>query len=58
MPISPNESSKPYYGPKIQAEIKDNELWWKIRKAAKTDPTLQRILDQAKVIYHLRNKNA
>jgi hypothetical protein len=33
--------------------IRENELWYKIRKAAETNPTLQKELDRVKVLYYL-----
>lgn len=38
----------------FDAEIrKENELWMEIRKAAKTNKSLQRALDRAKILYRL-----
>lgn len=31
----------------------EKELWLNIREAAKTDPTLQRALEQCKILYYL-----
>jgi len=35
----------------------NDELWRKIRRAAKTNPSLQEALDQVKVIYELSKSN-
>ena len=37
----------------IQEQLKEDQLWGQIRRAAKTNPTLQDVLEQAKVIYQL-----
>lgn len=37
-------------------ELKSNQLWYDIRQAAKTNPTLQKALDECIVIYHLSKK--
>jgi len=37
----------------IRRELQDNQLWHDIRKAAETNPTLQRALDEAIMIYNL-----
>ena len=37
----------------IMQEIGDSKLWGDIRRAAQTNPTLQRALDEAVMIYNL-----
>jgi len=37
----------------IHAQLKEDQLWGQIRRAAKTNPALQDVLEQAKVIYQL-----
>lgn len=37
----------------LHAQIKEDQLWGNIRRAAKTNPTLQRALDEAILIYNL-----
>jgi hypothetical protein len=37
----------------LRNQIRDNQLWHEIRRAAETNPSLQRSLDQCIVIYRL-----
>jgi hypothetical protein len=37
----------------LHAQIKEDQLWGNIRRAAKTNPTLQRALEEAVLIYNL-----
>jgi hypothetical protein len=37
----------------LHAQIKEDQLWGNIRRAAKTNPTLQRALDEAIMLYNL-----
>jgi hypothetical protein len=37
--------------------ILENQLWYDIRQAAKTNPALQTALDHAKILYHLSKKD-
>jgi len=37
----------------LHAQIKEDQLWGQIRRAAKTNPTLQRALEEAILIYNL-----
>jgi hypothetical protein len=37
----------------LHEQIKENQLWGQIRRAAKTNPTLQRALEEAVLIYTL-----
>lgn len=37
----------------LHEKIKEDQLWGNIRRAAKTNPTLQRALDEAILIYTL-----
>ena len=38
-------------------EIRENQLWGDIHRAALTNPTLQEALDRVKVIYYLSKEN-
>ena len=37
----------------LMDQLKEDKLWGEIRRAAKTNPTLQRALDEAVMIYNL-----
>jgi len=37
----------------LQEQLKEDQLWGQIRRAAKTNPALQDALEQVKVIYQL-----
>jgi hypothetical protein len=37
----------------LMEQLKEDKLWGEIRRAAKTNPTLRRILDEAIMIYNL-----
>jgi hypothetical protein len=37
----------------LHEQIKEDQLWGQIRRAAKSNPTLQRALDEAILIYQL-----
>lgn len=37
----------------LHAQLMEDKLWGNIRRAAKTNPTLQRALDEAVMIYNL-----
>ena len=37
----------------LHEQIKEDQLWGQIRRAAKTNPTLQRALDEAIMLYNL-----
>lgn len=39
------------------AKMREDKLWGAIRRAAKTNPTLQDALDRAIIIYELSKKN-
>jgi hypothetical protein len=46
-------------GRPLYLHIREDQLWGKIRRAARTNPALQQALEQCIVIYHLsKNKNA
>jgi hypothetical protein len=45
-------------GRPLHDHIMDDKLWGEIRRAAKTNTTLQEALDRAKIIYHLSNESA
>jgi hypothetical protein len=38
-------------------QLKDQQLWGEIRRAAKTNPLLQDALDRAKIIYELSKED-
>lgn len=38
-------------------DLKENQLWHEIRMAAKTDETLQKALEQVKILYYIKNDN-
>ena len=37
----------------IKSQVQEDQLWQEIRLAAKTNASLNAILDQAKIVYHL-----
>ena len=37
--------------------IKENQLWWEIREAARTNPVLQEAVDRVKILYELSKNN-
>lgn len=39
----------------MREELQENELWRKIRAAAKTNRALNKALEDAKILYHLTN---
>ena len=41
----------------LHEEIKENQLWGNIHRAAKTNPALQEALDRVKVTYYLSKEN-
>ena len=40
----------------IRTQLMEDKLWGNIRRAAKTNPGLNDLLEQAKVLYHLSNR--
>jgi len=38
-------------------ELKEITLWHEIRKAAKTDETLQKAIEQVKLLYYIKTNN-
>jgi hypothetical protein len=44
-------------GRPLRDHIMDDQLWGKIRRAAKSNPTLHEALERAKIIYHLSNES-
>lgn len=40
-------------GRPLHEHIRDSQLWGKIHRAARTNPTLQKALEQCIIIYHL-----
>jgi len=37
----------------LHSQIQEDKIWGEIRRMAKTNPELNKILEQAKVFYHL-----
>lgn len=52
----PDDNPARVRGAKLQ-NIKDNQLWWEIREEAKTNPALQRALEQCIILYNLSKNN-
>lgn len=44
---------KDYNSKDIQAQLQDGQLWYSIRKAAETNPSLQKALENAILIYKM-----
>ena len=44
-------------GRPVHEHLMESKLWGEIRRAAKTNPTLQEALDRAILIYHLSKKD-
>ena len=44
-------------GRPLHEHLMDSKLWGDIRRAAKTNPTLQEAIDRVKIIYHLSKDN-
>lgn len=40
-------------GRPLHVHVKEDQLWGQIRRAAKTNPTLQEAMDRVKIIYEL-----
>ena len=40
----------------LHARMMEDKLWGDIRRAASTNPGLNELLEQAKVLYHLSNR--
>jgi hypothetical protein len=40
----------------LRTQLMEDKLWGNIRRAAKTNPGLNDLLEQAKVLYHLSNR--
>ena len=45
-------------GRPLHDHIMDSKLWGEIRRAAKTNTTLQEAIERVKIIYHLSKDNA
>lgn len=56
-PGSPVQSRKLHWESEekksLMEQIKEDKLWGEIRRAAKTNPTIQRALDEAIMLYNL-----
>lgn len=50
---NPNFDPRTSDGRPIHDHIMEDKLWGEIRRAAKTNPTLQEALDRVKILYHL-----
>ena len=50
-----NYDSRTDDGRPLHDHIRDSQLWGKIHRAAKTNPALQKALEQCIIIYHLSN---
>ena len=46
-------TSNSYQKMSLPEQMKEDQLWGNIRRAAKTDPTLQEALERVKVTYYL-----
>jgi hypothetical protein len=46
-------TSTPNQKMSLHEQMKEDQLWGNIRRAAKTDPTLQEALERVKVTYYL-----
>jgi hypothetical protein len=44
-------------GRPLHKHLKEDQLWGNIRRAAKTNPTLQEAIDRVKIIYELSKDN-
>ena len=40
----------------VHKQLQESKLWGNIHRAAKTNPGLNELIEQAKVLYHLSNK--
>ena len=45
-------------GRPLHDHIMDDKLWGEIRRAARTNPTLQEAIERVKILYHLSKDNA
>jgi hypothetical protein len=45
-------------GRPLREHIMDAKMWGEIRRAARTNPTLQEALERVKILYHLSKDNA
>jgi hypothetical protein len=45
-------------GRPLHDHIMEDKLWGEIRRAAKTNPSLQEALDRVKILYHLSKDDA
>lgn len=49
----PNFDPRTNDGRPLHDHIMEDQLWGQIRRAAKTNPTLQNALERVKILYHL-----
>ena len=55
---NPNFDPRTNDGRPLIEQMREDQLWGDIRRAAKTDPTLQAAMERVKIIYHLsKDKN-
>jgi hypothetical protein len=52
-PTQPNFDPRTKDGRPLHDHIMEDQLWGEIRRAAKTNPTLQAAIERVKIIYHL-----
>ena len=48
---------KTYDAKDIYAQLQDGQLWYDIRRAAETNPALQKVLQNAIILYKLGNSD-
>ena len=59
---SPGSTDKHLYSQSVRAksvmdQLTDDRLWGEIRRAARTNPTLQKALEQCIIIHHLSKEH-
>lgn len=57
-PTKSNFDPRTTDGRPLHDHIMEDKLWGDIRRAAKTNPTLQEALERVKILYHLSNTDA
>jgi hypothetical protein len=56
---NPNFDPRTNDGRPLIDQMREDKLWFDIRRAAKTNPTLQAAMERVKIIYHLsKDKDA
>ena len=51
------DTSNPTRSDDLREQLRQNELWYKIRRAGRSNPALQDILNSAIMLYELTKKN-